>query len=132
MQYAKIEITDGLELNYQQIGEELEKELEGFGFQIALRTVADWGYVFRTKSDGQAFDVSIVHLDGNSFGIAIEPEEGLFSDIFKYFKKPHTKGIKQWVEEILTTDVGAKSIRWFTADEWITTFGQTFWSYSSK
>ena len=132
MQYAKIEITDGLELNSQKIGEELEKELESIGFQIELPTSADWGYVFRTKSDGQAFDISIISLGRNSFGVAIEPEQGLLSEISRYFKKPDIKGIKEWLDEILTTDIGAKSIRWFTADEWIETFSQGFWYHTPK
>lgn len=132
MQYAKIEINDGLELNCQQIGEELEKELESLGFQVELPTSADWGYVFRTKSDGQNCDISIVHLEENSFGIAIEPEKGLLSDISNYFKKPDFKGIKQWTEEVLTTDVGEKNIKWFTAEEWLSTFGKAFWNHTPK
>lgn len=132
MQYAKIEITDRLELNCQEIGEELEQELESLGFQVKLSTSADWGYVFRTKSDGQAFDISIVPIAGDSFGIAIEPEKGLLSEIYRAIKKPNIKGMKEWLEEILTTDVGAKRIRWFTADEWMATFGQGFWNHTPK
>ena len=132
MQYAKIEIADRLELNCQNIGEELEKELESLGYQVELPTSADWGYVFRTKSDGQTFDVSVVHLDRNNFGIAIEPEKGLLADIYKHFKKPDAKAIKQLIEEILTTVVGAKSIKWFTAEEWLSAFGQGFWSSTPK
>ena len=132
MQYAKIEIADRLELNCQNIGEKLEEELERLGYQVKLPTSADWGYVFRTKSDGQSFDLSVVHLDKNNFGIAIEPEKGLLADISKHFKKPDAKAIKEWLEEILTTDVGAKSIKWFTADEWLSAFGQSFWGSTPK
>jgi hypothetical protein len=131
MQYAKIEIADGLELNCQLIGEQLEKELETLGFQIELPTSADWGYVFRTKSNGQTFDVSVVPLAETNFGIAIEPEKGLLSNISSFLKKPDTKGISQWVEEILATDVGAKRVKWFTSDEWTATFGQAFWHFPS-
>lgn len=127
MQYAKIELTDGLELNCQEIGEQLEKELKTLKFQVELPTSADWGYVFRIKNDGQTFDISVVSLAENNFGIAIEPEKDLFSNISRYFKKLDTKRIREWLEEILVTDVGAKSIKWFTADEWIATFGQAFW-----
>lgn len=101
------------------------------GFQVERPTSADWGYVFRTMSYGHAFDISVVDLAGNNCGIAIEPEKGLLSDISRFFKKPDAKGIRECLEEILTTDVGTKSIRWFSADEWTATFGQTFWSYSS-
>ena len=101
-------------------------------FHVDLPTSADWGYVFRVKSDGQTCDVSIVHLNGNSFGTAIESENGLLSNISNYFKKTNIKGIKQWVEEVPTTDVGAKSIKWFTAEEWHSAFGQGIWSTAPK
>jgi hypothetical protein len=132
MQYANIEITDGLELDCQQIGEGLEKELESLGFQVELPTSADWGYVFRTKRDGEVFDISIISLSENGFGIAIEPEKGLLSEISRYFKRTNIKGIKEWLEEILTTDIGAKRIRWFTANEWVETFNQSFWNHTPK
>lgn len=86
MQYAKIELTDGLELNCQEIGEQLEKELKTLKFQVELPTSADWGYVFRIKNDGQTFDISVVSLAENNFGIAIEPEKDCsqtFPDILK-------------------------------------------------
>jgi hypothetical protein len=132
MQYAKIEIIDGLEISYQQIGEELERELERLGYHVELPTPADWGYVFRTKSNGQNLDISVVPLSENNFGVAIEPEKGLLSDITRYFKQPDIKGIKEWIEEILATDIGVKSVQWFTADEWTTAFGKEFWNYATK
>jgi hypothetical protein len=132
MQYAKIEITDALEMGYQQIGRELENELERLGYQVTLPISADWGYVFRVKTNGQTLDISVVPLNRNSFGVAIEPKKRLLSTITSYFRQPNAKGIKEWVEDILAIDVGVISIKWFTAHEWAATFGSGFWKYSMK
>jgi hypothetical protein len=129
MLYAEFGMFNGHDISFEQIGERLELELENLGFDVSVPTSADWGYVFRIKSDGQKFDIYIVPIKGGQFGLAIERVKGLFYEISKYFTQSNIKGLKDWIDDILGTDIGVEYIRWYSAEKWITTFGQNFWKY---
>lgn len=127
MQYAQFEMVEGLNLSPKDIGEQLEKELEQIGFKVTLPTTADWGYVFRSKSNGQNIDISILAIDGRKYKLAIEPEKGLIATIFNNTKSADIERVKAWVEELITTDIGAIQIKWYSANDWKATFGRDFW-----
>lgn len=129
MQYALFEIVDGLSLTPQNIGEQLEKEVAKLGLETFLPTAADWGYAFRLNLDGRCYDVSIVVITEQQFGLAIEQPKGVIDRLFGLFKANRIKTVKGWLNEILSSDIGAQRISWYSKSSWASAYEKDFWTY---
>ena len=58
MRYAIFETASDDHITPQQIGAQIEAELEKLKYHILLPTAADWGYVFSIKTGGRRYNVA--------------------------------------------------------------------------
>jgi hypothetical protein len=127
MRYAFFETIDQDYKTPQQIGMQIEMQLEKLKYQTLLPTDADWGYVFSIKLGGLQYDISIISIKTNQFGLSVEFSKNLIYRVLMLFSKDRTKEICDWINEILGTDVVIKRIEWHTKQSWTTTFKKDFW-----
>src|SRR5215204_7123666 len=128
MTYALLETAD-LDATAQQIGIQLEQELEKLKFQTLLPTAADWGYVFSIKEGMRKYNIAIVKINSQKFGLAIESSQDVVERFFNLFTTDRTKLIKEWIDDILAVDVVVKKIEWYCQKSWMSKFKINFWFY---
>jgi len=108
------------------IGEFIEEKFAEKGIVTALPTAADWGYVFRVHVNIQAFDLFVIRIGNDLWGISTEQTSTLLNKVFRNNGDPLLAFIQNELTAVLTATGQLEKLTWYSKQERLNEFGEEF------
>ena len=125
--YGKLIFKEGFSLNTSRtIGEFIEEKFAEKGIVTALPTAADWGYVFRVHVNIQAFDLFVIRIGNDLWGISTEQTSTLLNKVFRNNGDPLLAFIQNELTAVLTATGQLEKLTWYSKQERLNEFGEEF------